>query len=148
MNSTENRPLHFRVPPYRYSARPHQRRHHSLVCIYCHQSCHRHNLISIFIVLTANLHSQVWRTSVVIVLGTDLDDVNRISGLRSHLCLNTSLGPLDCRWQNCKTTYSNLTDEQLISTYAYRPVTKRGGSIPWSSIATLVRIHDAERYQN
>jgi hypothetical protein len=45
------------------------RRHHSFVCISCHQSCHRQNLIAISfcIAQTAHSYSQVWRTMAIII---------------------------------------------------------------------------------
>jgi hypothetical protein len=51
-------------------ARPHHRRHHSLICISCYQSRHRQNLISISfsrITRTAHSYSQAWRTSAIIL---------------------------------------------------------------------------------
>jgi hypothetical protein len=45
---TQNRPPDSRLPPSADSARPHHRRHHSLVYISCYQSRHRQTLISNF----------------------------------------------------------------------------------------------------
>jgi hypothetical protein len=45
--STQNRPPNSRLPPNADSARSHHRLYHGLVYIYCYQSRHHQNLISI-----------------------------------------------------------------------------------------------------
>jgi hypothetical protein len=55
---TQYRPPDSRLPPNVDFARPHHRHHHSLVCISCHHSRHRHYVISF------SSASHNWRTRV------------------------------------------------------------------------------------